>query len=150
MEELKAAFPQLPIPQTISSSNREENQLACRMLEGKKWTELKRDEMQTIWGGANISSILTYLAPEAFCYYLPFFMDIAISGDGDALDDLINNLSSTNERTVARIRHLTEDQSRLVAEFVVECESLYSQNYVVNPFPALLSGYWENFLPKRI
>ena len=154
-KRLQDAFPVLPIPGVIATSRRDEDLRAEKMLAGKTWRQLNKAELGNAWGGANISGVLYYLTPEAFCYYLPFFLMQAVSESNiETTDDLLGVLGAYKNGVPAdwmmeKIGHLNLTQRQAVAFGLDMCKRKFSNSYEYDPFELLFSGYWGRFLVEQ-
>lgn len=132
----------------VSRGSREENMHAQEMLGGKHWDELQASGMQNIWNGGNISAILVHLTPAAFCYYLPFYMILALeeaeTGSVETISDLINRLEPSPQ--LGRyLSHITPQQRAAIADFLVLATNAYKGRLIGKPLEEILENYWGQF-----
>ena len=141
----------------------EEGRVIERFFAGKDWRDMTyrviREGLRT-----PESAALTFMAPEAFRYFLPAYMLIAleeydisdITAESAVLKlvpdqyEFTGNADDPGSWFGRNVSGFTDEQRRAIAGFLLAMQELYGQDYIQRSSPmAALERYWARFLPDE-
>lgn len=158
---IRSTFPSEPLPTIVvtASDGTDEAILARKMLSGHNWHSLSFADMAPHWEGANVADALTFLTPEAFRYYLPAFMLLALEEGKqktvESINSLINNLGGLMNGPIpdyklSVLQGFSVAQKQTIAIFIKCTKELYKGLLIGDPLGELLTKYWGQYLPPGV
>ena len=170
--DIRRAFAEVPRPAPDAIATRtsaflkyedEEGRLVERFFAGRDWRDMT---FQVIWDGCESpgDAALTFMAPEAFRYFLPAYILIALEeydiSDVTAetailglIPDRLNftgNADDPGSWFGRNVGGFTDEQRRAIAGFLLAMQEAYGQDFSQDSSPmAALERYWARFLPDE-
>ena len=146
-----------PLPST--SDYQSDEQAAYQALRSHSWPEIDYDYLKTHFPQGNPHEVFFYISDEAFCYFLPAFMLMAIEATEDmplagidaaaSLLIMLNDVASGQNYMVQRLSRLTDPQKAVIAKFLLFIQSVYVNKQLDKEANAAYDHYWYQFDPER-
>ncbi len=155
----KREFPQ---GKAVTSGNSLEASYVESFFSGRSQVEITFDLLKSAYSH-DPSACLSFMLPDAFAFFLPAYMRIALENyeeadaipdavifhllciaQGGAYDEKINE--EYKNRLNAILSSYSVEQLKAVAEFLDEMSKKYWHKYPTDDAQKALSVYWERFL----
>lgn len=149
---LNAEFSNESMPEaSIVIGNSIEDMQVDGYFRDKKWTEITLDWLNNYDGDS--SACLWFMKPEAFRYYLPAYLKIALihyQTSNTIPDTVVNILMQTaldrDSRFFGVLDELNLNQKKIVARFLDLMSKEYWHLYRPDSAKVALDEYWGRFL----
>lgn len=161
LDIIKQNFATSPIPEKIveRTGGGTEPQRVINLCSGKEWPEIDSQSARQVWGSSSVGEALFYMCDEAFRYYLPAFLTIAIQSNSDDRQEICESIftalgtqpSSVEDTGTLRpgIDNFLPQEKFAVSQFLKYCQEQTPSDDYMSHNDWLLSIYWKKFLSNN-
>jgi hypothetical protein len=153
LDEILASFSSVPYPgdENISIGASIEAQYVAHYFKGKRWSDLTVEALRNDYEG-DPSACLSFMTHEAFRYFLPGYLKMALI-QYDVADAIFDTVlfklgGAANENTDLRliVEGYNQAQLKAIAQYLQLLSAKICKFYPVDEAAAALDEFWGKYL----